>query len=196
MGIFISFYVLIIDYGPYSILILPLFYILFTYLLEGLPKYCFYVTFFSLLVFNGGYTVLKAAQIVNSIELRDYRRIDSFISKSIPKGSKVVGDVVLYYSVEKTGSTYQYIDHPGNDIKIRESKLIKEFSFDYLILSDQFVERSTIDAQYLIRSGRYERLDRFEKKTGELAIRLPLLEKLSNLENANGYNCTVYKRIK
>jgi hypothetical protein len=191
----VLYYIFVVDYGPYSVMILPLYYCLFAYLVDGLGKSVMVISFVGLFIFNGGYTGLKSLQVLDSMQMRNPSGLEELLQTSMPKGSKVVGDGVLFYVVEANGFPFQYIDHFGNDIALREKKLIDDFDFDYLILTDQYRQRSRSDADYLIQSGRYKKIKRFEVNENK-PIGFPLMSRLSNMENVTGYNCTIFKRIK
>ncbi|MBY0426220.1 MAG: hypothetical protein K2Q22_11330, partial [Cytophagales bacterium] len=195
-GVVLGYYILVVDYGPYSIFIIPYLYLILLKLGQDVGKWPVISIAMLLFFFNTAYFSLKAVQVLSSWDIRNPSFLEERIKTRIPSGSKVVGDALLYYAVERSNCKFQYIDHFGNDVGVREKILINDFDFEYLILSDQYMKRSFADAQYLIQSGRYELVEKVNYHPQTVSSSILPLWALSQLENSTGYNCTIFRRKK
>lgn len=102
----IAFYLIVLDWGPYSTFVIPFYYILIFYSWSLIPSIkglnvLYSLPVFFVLVFNLSYSVIKADQVLVSRKVRDPKVADTFIRENIPPGSRVVGDALYFYSVKK-----------------------------------------------------------------------------------------------
>lgn len=189
----ISFYLIVLDWGPYSSFIIPFYYIIifnsWSLSSETTGMKMFYsLPVFLVLIFNLAYSFVKADQVLESRKVRDPKLADTFVSENIPPGSKVVGDALYYYSIKKNGSDFQLFDQ-YDTLESRERKHRLDFKYNYLIIADIMKSKNAEVADYYIKMGGLKKVAIFRSeitKTGNREI-------LSNLEKA-GYSGFIYLR--
>ncbi|MES2621167.1 MAG: hypothetical protein V4615_09965 [Bacteroidota bacterium] len=143
------FYILVNMYRPYGIYVMVYFYLLFAQCIYMIQKanpdrvtlIVSSMALYGLVGIMVLTTVVKAGYIIDSYSERKSDSIDSFISKNIPKGSKVIGDEVYYFSVLKAGSDFQYIKWGDSD-QNREKYQRVEYDYDYILMSDVLLKMS------------------------------------------------------
>lgn len=197
----IIFYLIVVDVGPYSILIIPFYYFIITDTAESFKSFSFkkaqgpFLYLVSiLLLFNLAFFLLKGMQIIGSLEQRDYQPADSFIRNYIPRGSKVVGDPLYFYSVIKAGSDFQYFNKYGTDEE-REQKHREEYDYDYLIITDQSRKREPETILIYLTKAKFRKVGRFQKKPSVFSNKLSEMGVVSAVEDS-GYNADLYVRLK
>ncbi|MBO9698813.1 MAG: glycosyltransferase family 39 protein [Sporocytophaga sp.] len=191
--VIISFYLIVLDWGPYSSFIIPFYYILIFYSWSLIPsikglKVLYSLPVLFLLIFNLTYSVVKADQVLASRKVRDPQLADSFVRDNIPPGSKVVGDALYYYSVKKNGSEFQLFDQ-YDTLESRERKHRLDFKYNFLIASEVMKPKNAEIIEYYIKMGDLEKVAIFRSEMTKNGNR----EILSNLEKA-GYSGSVYLR--
>jgi 4-amino-4-deoxy-L-arabinose transferase-like glycosyltransferase len=194
----IFFYIIVVDLGPYSVLIIPFYYFIIADSLKGFSfkeiKNPFLYLALILLLFNLSYFSFKGLQVVASLEQRDYKQPDAFIKNYIPKGSKVLGDPIYFYSVIKAGSDFQYFNKNASNEK-REKMHREQYDYDYLIITDQSRLRDPEAVLLYLSNSKFKKVARFEKELSYLTKKLSGLSLISTLENS-GYNADLYVRLK
>lgn len=192
----ILFYLLIADYGPYSIFILPFYYLLFFYGLQVQPfntKNPIAYLGLLLLLFNASYFTLKNAQAYSAIPQRTLCTARQFVQSHIPAGSRVVGEPMYYYAVMQAGSDYQYMNQ-FETLEGRARRQLLAYNVQFLIVTDQMrVREPQVIAHYFSQGG-FEEIARLEIPASPLNQWIENLGLLSPTERA-GYNATIYKRI-
>ncbi len=189
----ISFYLIVLDWGPYSTFIIPFYYILIFYSWSLIPSVKGLNVLYSLpvlfvLIFNMAYSVIKADQVLVSRKVRDPQSADTFVKENIPPGSKVVGDALYYYSVKKNKSDFQLFDQ-YDTLESRERKHRLDYKYDFLIAADLMKSKNAEIAEYYIEMGDLEKVAIFRSEITKSGDR----EILSNLEKA-GYSGSIYLR--
>lgn len=191
-GSIACFYLLVYDYGPYSVFILPLYYFLLYFFLKGVPSRLSNVFWAALLLFNGAYTIAKQVQITASMPLRDYRPFHDFIRQHIPPGSKVVSEPMPYYALLEAGADLQLMDYyntPGERVRIH----MEEYRAEYMIVTDHIAWRKPGIVALYRSKGRWRAIARYERQPPAW---LPAWEAFFHLSSTErtGYNCTIYRR--
>jgi hypothetical protein len=130
----VLFYLLVKDFGPYSVYIIWIFYILIM-LWVGTNKKRLYLPMV-LLFINFGFMSLKYFTVFSTLEYRNMSYATQEIAKTIPEGSMVVGDMRYFYSVHLNGSTFRYNEEDFSVEKFEKLQREKD-NYDYLILSSQ-----------------------------------------------------------
>lgn len=189
------FYVLVVEMGPYSAMVLP-FYILLLFSHKWNLKFVAsqpWSPLFSiglLLVFVGLFFA-KAAVILATKDSRTDQPVDAFISSYNMKGKKVVASFEYYYALQQQGAQY-YAYELALAMSDRLRFHFDTLQFDYLLLN----ERDMRGHQRL----EYENLNRMERIAdlkvadpgSSILARLPILSRQS-LPTMNG---TLYKRLR
>jgi len=152
-----------------------------------------------LILFNLTYFILKNAQILSSIDQRSPSNAQQFISKYIPKGSKVVSEPMFYYAVVNNDSEFQYLDL-YNTLTERERVHREIYDYDYLIVTDNVLNWHPEIISYYFSKANLDSITRLELPTSAFQRQLNSLKiggyhLLSDVERA-GYSCTIYKRVK
>lgn len=190
------FYVLVRDYGPYSIFILPFYYLLIFRVLcferLGFKNPIVYILM-GLFLHHAAYFTLKNLQTFASFSQRDYTTLDDFIQKHIPSQSRVVGEPMFFYAVRKTNSDFQYMDI-FESLEAREVRQREKYKYQYLIVSDHLLWRKPEIVAYYLKQAKLRRIARLEIPISYLSQKINALGLLSNTERT-GYNCTIYKHL-
>lgn len=130
----VLFYLIVKDYGPYSVYIIWIFYLLIVFWSEG-NKRRMYMPLMVLLI-NVGFLSLKYFTVFSTLESRNMSYVSLEISKLIPEGSTVAGDMRYFYSVHKNGSTFRYNEEDFATEKFEQ--LHREVdNYDYFIISNK-----------------------------------------------------------
>ncbi|GAL84631.1 hypothetical protein MYP_1859 [Sporocytophaga myxococcoides] len=189
----ISFYLIVHDWGPYSVFIIPFYYILIFYSWSLVPSVkglnvLYSLPVFFVLIFNLSYSVIKADQVLVSRKVRDPRLADTFIRENIPPGSKVVGDALYYYSVKKNNSDFQLFDQ-YDTLESRERKHRLDYKYNFLISADVMKPKNGEITEYYVNMGDLRKIAIFRSELAKSGNR----EILSNLEKG-GYSGSIYLR--
>lgn len=145
--LFVLFYSLIKDWGPYSIFILPFFYLVIMILQKTAVSQFNTFIIGVLICFN---VVKFGVKIIDSYLMYPNQNPSiayNFVNKYIPKGSKVIGDAAYYYAVIQNGSSYEYVNRYGTIVN-REKMLRTKYKFEYVIVSENERESYTGDFDY------------------------------------------------
>lgn len=189
------FYTFIKDTGPYSVFIIPFYFLILYNSYSSLQKFLKLNgrhVLWVILSINLVFYIFKISVVFSQYEIRKSDNIDNFISKTIPQESKVIGDEIYFYACKKNNNEFKYI-HLYNTLKNRELIQRKRFDYDYIIWSDNLdIHKKEIIDYYKQFSdlkvvGRYELINE--------SIFNTLLKKL-NVKILDSYNCTVYERMK
>jgi len=188
-----SFYLIVFDWGPYSSLIIPFYYILIFNSWALVPvskgwKTLYSVPVFLLLVFNMGYSFVKAEQVLRSKKIRDPEVANTFVRENIPPGSKVVGDGLYYYAVKKNACDFQLFDQ-YDTLESRERKHRVDYDYDFLITADVMKPKNAGISNYYIQKGQLEKVAIFRAQS----VANGMSDILSDLEKA-GYSGSIYRR--
>jgi 4-amino-4-deoxy-L-arabinose transferase-like glycosyltransferase len=196
IAVILLFYVIVLDWGPYSALIIPFYYMLifnkdeFTWSFTNPKLYMLII----LLTHNISYFTIKSAHIISSMEQRDPAIADKFIADNIPSGSKVVGDALYFYSVKKSGSDYQFFDKYAS-LEAREQRHREDFDYDYIVITDQSLRREPEAVALYLENSRFKKIAELKTAPSALNQKISALGLVSNIEDS-GYNAIIYLRIK
>lgn len=189
------FYVLVRDYGQYSVFILPFYYL---FIFQGLSlqpvqwRNWLVYPFALLLMFNLAYFSLKNIQVMASLGQRQPHQVTQFVQKHIPKGARVIGEPMYFYAVLQAGSNYQYMDL-YETLETREARQRIRYKYEYLIITDHLRWRKPKVVQYYLQNSKLKQIARFEVPASALSQKIARLGLLSGVED-KGYNCIIYKR--
>lgn len=191
------FYLVVLDWGPYSAIILPFYYFLFFHSLANtefsFKKIVAYPVLL-LFVFNAGYFFLKSAQVLSEREKRNPEVADSFVRKHIPEGSRVVGDAQYYYAVIRSGSDYRCYDD-FQPLEERERMLREDYGYDYLIVSRRAMEKDPAIVSYFLKHAEVKKVAVLETPVSPEAYWINKLGIVSPAERF-GYDAIIFVRIK
>lgn len=191
------FYVLVVDFGQYSIVILFFYYLLlFDALHFKKIQFRNPVVYLVLLLWiqNITYFGLKNVQVFASLKQRDYKIADEFVRQHIPKHSKVVGEPMYFYSVLKSESDFQYMNYL-EDLEDREKRQREVYQYDYLIVTDHLAWREPQTVKHYFEKGNLKVVARLELLPNELTKKINAFPYISSIERT-GYSCTIYQHIK
>jgi 4-amino-4-deoxy-L-arabinose transferase-like glycosyltransferase len=182
----VLFYLLIKDWGPYSVFILPFYYLLLMgFQQQETTKWIHTVILTVLLTFNLGYFGLKAIQTILSAPERNPKLAYDFVRQYIPKGSKVIGDATYYYAVVQNGSSYEYIDKYAT-LTLREESLRTKYKYQYVMVSDIEKARYVSTFQYFSQKSPLKLIAKLDLKPSR---QVPFLSAF----DAKTYGCSLYK---
>ncbi|GIV39101.1 MAG: hypothetical protein KatS3mg033_0901 [Thermonema sp.] len=188
----LTFYLVVFDYGPYSVFILPLYYYLLFFFLQAANKRLRSLVLGCLLLFNLGYTFAKQVQVFMSLPMRDYRSFHAFVCRHIPPGSKVVSEPMPYYALLEAGADLQLMDY-YNTTEERERIHREEYRAEYMIVTDHLAWRKAgIVALYRAKAN-WQPIARYERRASAWLAEWERFFRLSSTERT-GYNCTIYRR--
>lgn len=188
------FYFLVVDWGSYSTIIIPFYYLLLSKKIENpfvqqIQKYVLWL----LLAFNLSFFTIKTAYIYSDYQQRSSDKIANFIEKNIPKNSKVIGEATYYYACKKQHIDYRLFDKYLS-LEEREEKLRIDFKYEYFIVSNLAQKRAKSEIDYFLSKGKFEKTATYQTQNNWLN-KLILKSKVVSIMEQEGYSCVIYKRI-
>ncbi|TAF33820.1 MAG: hypothetical protein EAZ57_10250 [Cytophagales bacterium] len=188
------FYLLVKDYGPYSVFILPFLYLILAQTAIMLQaKRLVFILMLLLATHHAAYLGLRIVQLGLTWPLRQHENAFKLIKSTIPRGSRVIGDPLYYYAVRQAGSNYQLCDYYLTKPE-RLKYHLEKYNFQYLVVSKHLATYKGDIAQLYLQGADLELV-------AELDIKLPIRKEtilsylpISQTENY-GYNAKIYKRI-
>ncbi len=187
----LMFYTLVHDWGNYSSLVIPLYYLLLIFLLFKTPERMKRVLFIApLLTFNIFYFSLRMGSSILEKESRSQALISVELADLIPPNSQVIGDDMMIYVAERNQWDFQVCTH-YKDLETRESNLRTKFKYQFLLVSQQIQEK-TLEVDYFIEKGDLKLIKQIEYKPHPINVFLEKVH-LSTMEK-RGYSYFLYKR--
>jgi hypothetical protein len=193
-----TFYIFIGDVGPYSILVIPIFYFLIIELTSyGHLKYkknkFIYLSIFSLLIFNLTWFYIKAVAITVNNSSRNYSTVTNFIKLHIPPNSKVIGDEMYYYAIINNNCKFQYINLHINDVRKIEKYRRTVFEYEFLVLSNRLANSNPNLLKLYTDNQRLEVVGELKSNNSLL---LNFFSQFGIYDfSKEGYNGKIYQRI-
>ncbi len=190
----VLFYFLVVDWGSYSVFILP-----FYYLLLFTPSQIQWTKtiqkFLILLVFgfNSIFFLIKTAYIYTDFSQRNPQKIAQFIQKYIPSESRVIGEAIHYYACKQNNIEYRLFDKYLT-LEEREKKLRTEFNYDYFIVSRISTKRAKDELEYFFSKNDFIEIAAYKSEPSYINKLLLSTKLISDMEKY-GYSCTIYKRV-
>ena len=181
------FYILVKDWGPYSVFIILFYYMIFMHLYYKTISRYKYIFIIVLLLFNSLFGGLKATQTMMSAKERDQKIAAEFVKNNIPKGSRIIGDATYYYAAIQNNCKYQYIDKYGT-LENRERKLNEIFKYQYIIISD--IEKRRCESIFTY-FAKHKNLKLIARLNLTIPSRIPFI---SNFDEKT-YSSSIYKVI-
>lgn len=180
----ILFYLIIFDWGVYSVLIIPFFYLI---IFDGLHRLTNTTLrraiVLLLLLFNGGYQYAKIHDTVVTWPQRDAALAKEFMDKYIPIGEKVIGSSLVYYAVSE-GRNFQLYDKYLTDDE-RTQVLTNKFGYSYFVVAAN--EMKSEAAKRVLAKNEHLLIAKMEKGDQEENTYL-------NEVNNQGYEIYIWKR--
>lgn len=189
------FYLLVYDFGPYSVFLLPFYYFLLVEALLLLSRWkltLLYLAWLGILALNLSYFSLKMYQIWLSLPQRDHVLADAFIKQHIPAGSRVIGEPMFTYAVLKAGSDYQYMDL-YETLESREKRQRESYQYEYIIITEHLAWRKPDIVEYYLSKAKLSLVAELSLPRSEASLSLDKWRLLSSTERS-GYSCRLYKR--
>ena len=155
-----SFYFLITDWGYYSVLILPIYYLILLGTLSDIKFSWKVVLLTILLTFNGVYLCYKISSIMNT-NYQEISASEKHILSIIPSGSNVIGSARFYYLMKNHKCDYQ-LHNKYADAVTCVKKLTTAYEYEYLI-----VEPGNTYLPYFLKENKHEVLFNFKGKNSE-----------------------------
>jgi len=188
IGTLVIHYVFIYDFGPYSIYVLPSWYILFYYGLLQLKvvyKYLSISILTLVLLFNVSIFSLKNYYAFSSISSRNEKEASKQLARLIPSKSRIIGDATYFYISKNLGHKYEIMNF-FSSLEKRELKQRTMFKYQYIIVSDIEKKRMKDVFDYYAQKSKLQ-------KVGE--IKLPIAQKVWLVSDFDkfGFNASVYK---
>jgi len=190
IGTLVIHYVFIFDFGPYSIYVLPSWYILFFYgllKLKAAHKYLSLSVLIFILLFNVSFFSLKNYYAFSSISSRNEKGASQQLALLIPSKSRIIGDATYFYIIKNLGHKYEIMNF-FSSLEKREFKQRTVFKYQYIIVSDIEKERMKDVFSYYAKKSKLQ-------KVGE--IKLPIAPKVWLVSDFDkfGFNASVYKVV-
>ncbi len=183
----LTFYLVILDWGEYSVLILPFYYLI---LLQFSKEFTFSIKNFRVYplvilgIFNAGYITIKIIESFGAANQRSQTQITKFMEKHLPEGSKVVGPPVYYYAVRKSGSEYQFYNK-YNTPEERERLLREDYGYQYLLIHKKSWETENYLPKLFMSNAELEKVADYHWKKPWFVL---------SPSERFGYDGTLYKR--
>lgn len=184
------FYLLIYDWGMYSIYIIPIFY--FTIYIYRSQTYSFKKIILAIALFNGSIFGLRIIESLSSATNKSPELAQNFVMKNIDKKAKVIGSNCYYYALKNNQNPFQIIDKYNTE-DIRHELFSNSFDYDYVIISKQeYLQKKNLFAPYLVNCRFVDSMVIQPNKIQKLIYKTKLI---SNAEKW-GYSGYIYKREK
>jgi hypothetical protein len=195
----ILFYWLVAIKRPYGVFVIPYAYLLTFYLFAELQRdlknrihsFLTSAVFSLLIILMVSIGLAKGAYIFHSYVERDPKPVKDFISKNIPKGSKVVGDEIYYFSVLESGSDFQYFNWYGG-LEYRERLQREKYKYQYFMISDVMLNFQRSTFEYYLSKGKLEQVARLV--IPDAALTKMINNKRPGLVSYFQYSGTLYRR--
>ena len=144
------YYLLVYDTGRYSAMVMPFWYILLAWELQNLSSTRFRPTGFKvlkmgipaiILIINAALFTGKSIQFLGALPHHNPAPMKKWITKHLPRHSRVVGDDRFFYACVQQQSELQYIYRPHTASE-RASYHATNFNPDYLLLCKETKEKT------------------------------------------------------
>lgn len=194
--VIILFYLLIRDWGLYSVFILPVYYFSIFTLLYKRPytTKIHFAPLVILLAVNLSYSLLKGAQVLADKGRRNPSIPSAFLKKNIPQGASVVGDALYFYPAIAAETRFELFDAYGT-LAEREEKHRMIFNYDFIIISRQSIKRTPWVVNHYMEKAVLVPVDSLITGQTSLNKVISSFGLVSDMENAC-YDAVIYKRIK
>lgn len=189
----LCYYILVLDWGPYSVYVIPLFYVIIIKTIHGTSLKPLWILA-PLALFNVAFVGLKTLYEISSLQARKTTHIESFINSHIPKGSKVIGSDSFYYVNRNAGNEYELSNRCGT-LQQRSEALMNQFDYDYLIIGTNETILQPEVSDYFLKMHSLNRVARFEDNPSSFSNFLISIPFFDSIEK-HGYACTLYQRVK
>lgn len=136
----VMFYLFVTDFGGYSMFITPFFYTSIGVLLMYADKVSYRKYLLSVcgLIFltNIGIFTLKSATLCSTKNTRDEEKMEVWISKNIPAGSKVASSFEYYYALIHNDCDFKRMWREGYSAEFTIKNLTENYHPDYIMVKD------------------------------------------------------------
>lgn len=137
------FYILVVDTGTYSILIIPFYLLIICGCVAEImhvhsSKWKRIIKFALLccIVLNGGIFLFKGANVICTLNTRDHEAMSTWLKKNVPVGSKLAGTYAFYYAAVDNDCPYRRLEHEYLNAKGLHDDLLNNYKVEYLIVSE------------------------------------------------------------
>lgn len=191
----INFYIAVRDTGPYSTLIIPVYYILLGISLSIFVTRARLVLIgvYLLLAFNVSLFMLKGVTLYVASDSRQYEPVEQFIKSNIPRGSKVAGDEVYYYAAVRNDYPFHMLFSYQANYPQTAHYTLNTFDYDYLVMSEKF-KKANPDLVPLYLQQPIQRVASYKTQHPEWLSKLHALGLYGAAFTA--YDGVIYKRIR
>ena len=188
--------------GGYAILVVPFEYMAIGWLVSSCPRLSLPISRSALrrivlgvlFLLNGGAFLAVVSSDLLLWPALDPSDAQALVQRTIPPGSKVVGDDKFYFLVRRAGSDFQYMDR-GGTLEERVRYHAGPYGFDYLVSDED--ENSEVLSAYRASTA-LEKIGTVDVPAVSSLLRYPLLarSKFMMWVFTKDYGGTVYKRIR
>lgn len=194
--VIILFYLLIRDWGLYSVFILPFYYFsIFTLFYKSPYSTKLHLAPLALLLtVNLSYSFLKGVQILADKGRRNPSIPAAFLKKNIPPGAAVIGDALYFYPAIAAKTKFELFDAYGT-LPEREEKHRMIFNYDYIIISKQSIKRTPWLVNHYMEKAVLVPVDSLISRQTSLNKVISSSGLVSDMEDGC-YDAVIYKRIK
>lgn len=154
----LSYHILIVDFGNYTVLIIYIVYYLFIKCLNELKPKTSSTIFTGLMLHNLIIFGAISSFVIISYPYNKSSVINEFISKNIENGAKVSGPPLYYFGALENNNSFRTWSNLEIDVAENENQIFNEIKVDYLILKEKHYQR-LIKKNYNIRLEKIDELD-------------------------------------
>lgn len=154
----ILYYLLIVDFGNYSALLISVVYYLFIRIINELTNVWQRTSLFLLLGHNLLLFGVMASNVIVSYPYNSSDLINSFISRNIESTAKVSGHHLYYFGALENGNEFRTWSKLEINVDENERQIFKEIKVDYLILKE-FEFRQIDQEKYQLKLEKIDELD-------------------------------------
>lgn len=137
----ILYYMLITDFGGYSMFITSFFYISIGLLMLNTEKtknikYLAKGAVILILLTNISIFIFKSATIFLTLNTRDETKVELWMKEHLPKGSKVASNFEYYYAIIHSGSDFKRLWREGYSAETTRHDILTNYHPDYIMVKD------------------------------------------------------------
>ncbi|MFC2084644.1 ArnT family glycosyltransferase [Bacteroidota bacterium] len=168
----VLFYLLTHDTGVYSVYIIICYYLIiacaYKIFHQGIIRRIFGYGIVIIFMINLALFSLKNFQVVLTWDQRNSSVADQFVKTYIPEDSKVMADLIYFYSVYNNNCEYKMINPYQSNISLERN--FNRYKFDYFILSNNTVKRGE-DLSFFNKHFNLEKIGELDLKAEEIPFK-------------------------
>jgi len=196
VGTIILFYLIVFDYGLYSVFILPFYYISIFILISTISirynRLKPIIGIILLIAINVSSMVFKGLYIGVFYNERNNRELTERFRSLLKPNSNLLGEDRFFYASELSDCSFESFSE--GDLKSIIEYYKSNEPFDYLVISDEFNERRPYYFEEFSNNFPLEVFAKVNLNERDSYLRKLVIDNFK-VSNSASLNCTIYKRV-